>query len=119
MNRWALLEHKILKHNYKEFHYDFLVERGSECLTWKMFQLPTRNGNSVEILNQSNHRLIWLFQDEKELSRNRGFVRRIDYGCYINSASSLNNDQFSLLLDGNLLMGLLQKNGNQCQLTQI
>ena len=117
MNRWSLLEHKIDNLNQHEIHYDFLVENGKDCLTWKMFHLPKKNGSSVEISQQSNHRLIWLFHVEKELSRNRGFVKRIDYGVYINSGINLNNDQFSLLLDGKLLMGLFIKTGNSCKLT--
>ena len=117
MNRWSLLEHKIDKLNQHEIHYDFLVENGKDCLTWKMFHLPKKNGSSVEILQQRNHRLKWLFHVEKELSRNRGFVKRIEYGLYINSGIDLYSDQFSILLDGKLLMGLFIKNGNSCKLT--
>ena len=117
MNRWVLLEHKVFSGNSFDIHYDFLVENGKDCLTWKMFHLPKKNGSSVEILQQSNHRLIWLFHVEKELSRNRGFVKRIDYGLYTNSGIDLYSDQFSILLDGKLLMGLFIKTGNLCKLT--
>tara|TARA_B100000131_G_scaffold273587_1_gene275078 strand:+ start:3104 stop:3457 length:354 start_codon:yes stop_codon:yes gene_type:complete len=117
MNRWALLEHKIFINNYQEIHYDFLVQYGEECLTWKIFQLPKKKGTSVEIINQHNHRLIWLFEKEAELSKDRGHVKRIDYGSYVNQGKELNNEEFSLVLDGQLMMGLFQKIGNMCKLT--
>ena len=116
MNRWVLLKHTIGDLNNHDFHFDFLVEHGNDCLTWKMFKLPKKNGESVEIFDQMNHRLFWLSQNEKKLSRNRGFVKRIDYGFYISSGGKLDTENFSLHLDGQLLLGFLKKSGNLCKL---
>ena len=40
MNKWVLLEHKVYSANTFEIHYDFLVENGLDCLTWKFLKLP-------------------------------------------------------------------------------
>ena len=60
MNKWVLLEHKVYFANSVDIHYDFLVENGIDCLTWKFFKLPLLNQASIEISKQPNHRLIWL-----------------------------------------------------------
>ena len=35
MNKWVLLEHKVHSAKDIDMHYDFLVENGKDCLTWK------------------------------------------------------------------------------------
>ena len=40
MNKWVLLEHKVYSANSLDIHYDFLVENGKDCLTWKFLKLP-------------------------------------------------------------------------------
>ena len=40
MNKWVLLEHKVFFTNSVDIHYDFLVENGIDCLTWKFLKLP-------------------------------------------------------------------------------
>ena len=49
MNKWVLLEHKVYSANSFDFHYDFLVENGIDCLTWKFFKIPLVNQSSIEI----------------------------------------------------------------------
>ena len=49
MNRWVLLEHKVYLANSVDIHYDFLVENGIDCLTWKFLKLPLLNQASIEI----------------------------------------------------------------------
>ena len=39
MNKWVLLEHKVYSANSFDIHYDFLVENGIDCLTWKLLKL--------------------------------------------------------------------------------
>ena len=51
MNKWVLLEHKVYSANSKDIHYDFLVENGIDCLTWKFLKLPLLNQASIEILS--------------------------------------------------------------------
>ena len=82
MNKWVLLEHKVYSANSFDIHYDFLVENGIDCLTWKFLKIPLLNQASVEIIKQPNHRLVWLSRIEHELSDNRGFVKRIDHGIF-------------------------------------
>ena len=40
MNKWVLLEHKVYSAKAIDIHYDFLVENGIVCLTWKFLKLP-------------------------------------------------------------------------------
>ncbi len=80
MNRWVLLEHKILDGNLVDIHYDFLVEDQLDCHTWKFYEIPLINKGFVEIGKQPNHRLVWLSRAEHQLSNNRGLVKRIDNG---------------------------------------
>ena len=79
MKSWVLLEHKVYSEKSSDIHYDFLVENGIDCLTWKFLKLPLLNQASIEIFKQPNHRLVWLTREDHELSGNRGFVKRIDH----------------------------------------
>ena len=106
MNKWVLLEHKVYSPNSLEIHYDFLVENGIDCLTWKLLKLPLLNQASIEISKQTNHRLVWLSRIEHELSDNRGFVKRIDHGIYKTVSDKLHSEHYRFILDGQLLYGL-------------
>ena len=118
MNRWVLLEHKVSLGKLVDIHYDFLVEDELECLTWKFSEIPASNKGSVEIVRQPNHRLVWLSRLEHELSRNGGLVQRIDHGIFIKVTPDLDFQEIKLILDGNLLNGLLEISGNFCKLTK-
>ena len=56
MDKWVLLEHEVYNAKSKDIHYDFLVENGIDCLTWKFLKLPLLNQDPVEIFKQQNHR---------------------------------------------------------------
>ena len=116
MNEWVLLEHKVFTANSVEIHYDFLLENGMDCLTWKFLKLPSFNQASVEIFKQPNHRLIWLSRTEYELSGNRGFVKRIDHGIFKDVSDKLDSQFFRFILDGQVLYGLFEISGNLCRL---
>ena len=118
MNKWVLLEHKVYSDNSLDIHYDFLVENGIDCLTWKFLKLPLLNQSSVEIFKQPNHRLVWLSRIEQELSDNRGFVKRIDHGIFQKISDKLEPEYCRLILDGNLLDGLFEISGNSCRLSK-
>ena len=118
MNKWVLLEHKVLSAKALNIHYDFLVENGKDCLTWKFLKLPLINQASIEIFKQPNHRLVWLSRKEYELSGNRGFVKRIDHGIFKNVADKLDPKFFRFILDGKLLYGLFEISGNSCRLSK-
>ena len=118
MNKWVLLEHKVYFANSVDIHYDFLVENGKDCLTWKFLKLPLLNKASIEIVQQPNHRLIWLSRLEHELSGNRGSVKRIDHGLFKNLSNNLESECFRFILDGKLLCGLFEISGNSCRLSK-
>ena len=118
MDKWVLLEHKVSSANYVDIHYDFLVENGIDCLTWKFSKIPLLNQSSVEIFKQPNHRLIWLSRAEHELSGNRGFVKRIDHGIFKNVSHELDSQFFRFILDGQVLYGLFEIFGNSCRLSK-
>ena len=118
MNKWALLEHKVYSNNSFDIHYDFLVENGMDCLTWKFLKLPLSNQPSVKIFKQPNHRLVWLSREKYELSKNRGFVKRIDHGIFKNVSYKLESEYFQFILDGELLHGLFEISGSSCRLTK-
>ena len=116
MNNWVLLEHKVYSANSFDIHYDFLVENGFDCLTWKFLKLPLLNQSSIEITKQPNHRLVWLSKIEHELSDNRGFVKRIDHGIFKRVSDKLDTEYYRFILDGELLYGLFEISGNSCRL---
>ena len=116
MNKWVLLQHEIDRPDRIENHYDFLIENGKDCLTWKIFEIPKINGPLIEIIKQENHRLIWLYREKYTLSNMRGEVQRTDYGTYDVVGDSLDEENFSLVLNGNILNGILKKKLNLCQL---
>ena len=116
MNKWVLLEHKVYSSNSTDIHYDFLVENGIDCLTWKFLKLPLLNQVSIEISKQPNHRLLWLSRLEHELSGHRGFVKRIDHGIFKNVSDKLDSEFYRFILDGELLYGLFEISGNSCRL---
>ena len=116
MNKWVLLEHKVPSTDSFDIHYDFLVENGMDCLTWKFLKLPVFSQASIEIFKQPNHRLVWLSREEYELSGNRGFVKRIDHGIFKNVADTVDPEYFRLILYGGVLNGLLEISGNSCRL---
>ena len=117
MNKWVLLEHKVYSTNSFDIHYDFLIENGIDCLTWKFLKLPLLNQASIEIFKQPNHRLVWLLRKEYELSENRGFVKRIDHGIFKDVSTKLDSEDFRFILNGELLYGLLEISGNSCRLS--
>ena len=118
MNRWVLLEHKILSSKLLDIHYDFLVEDKLDCFTWKFYEIPLLNKGFVKIGKQPNHRLVWLSRVEYQLSNNRGSVKRIDHGTFSYISHDQDSKDLKIKLDGNLLKGLLTINGNFCQLTK-
>ena len=118
MNRWVLLEHKILDSKLINIHYDFLVEEQSDCLTWKFDEIPLLNKGFVKIVEQPNHRLLWLSRIEYQLSNNRGLVKRIDHGIFSNILHNQDSQELKIILNGKLLNGLFIIDGNFCQLTK-
>ena len=118
MDKWVLLEHEVYNAKSKDIHYDFLVENGIDCLTWKFLKLPLLNQASIKIFKQPNHRLIWLSMIEHELSDNRGFVKRIDHGIFKNVSTNLDSENYRFILDGKLFYGLFEILGDSCRISK-
>ena len=119
MNRWTLLKHERINNEILDVHYDFLLENGEDCKTWKLLVLPIIDGPSVEIFKHSNHRLVWLTIESKLLAHNRGFVKRIDHGIFTPHEVDLESNNFSVILKGKSIKGLFKKIANSCQLISL
>ena len=118
MNRWVLLEHKVIDGKLINIHYDFLVEDKLDCFTWKFHQIPLLNKGFIKISNQPNHRLVWLSRVEYQLSNNRGLIKRIDHGTSSYISHNKDSKELEIILNGKFLRGLLIIKGNFCQLTK-
>ena len=119
MNRWTLLKHERKNNKIRDIHYDFLLENGEDCKTWKLLIFPELDGVSVEILEHSNHRLIYLNIERKLLTNNRGYVQRVDNGTFKSLGVDIDSNNFSIILKGKCINGLFKKNGNLCQLISL
>ena len=119
MNRWTLLKHEIKNNEILDVHYDFLLEHEQGCKTWKLPILPKLDGPSVEIFKHSNHRLIWLTIESKLLTRNRGYVKRVDNGTFKPLGVEIDSNNFSIILKGKFIKGLFKKNANLCKLISL
>ena len=119
MNRWTLLKHKKINNKIHDIHYDFLLENGQDCKTWKLLIFPELDGLPVEIFEHSNHRLIWLTIENKLLTNNRGYVQRVDYGIFKPIGVDIESNNFSIILKGQIINGLFKKNANSCQLISL
>ena len=100
MNRWTLLKHERIDNEIFDVHYDFLLENGKDCETWKLLILPKLDGPSVEIFKHSNHRLVWLTIESKLLTNNRGYVQRVDNGTFKLLGVDIDRNDFSIILEG-------------------
>ncbi len=119
MNRWTLLKHEKINNKILDIHYDFLLENGQDCKTWKLLIFPELDGVSVDIVEHSNHRLIWLTIENKLLTNNRGYVQRVDNGIFKPLGVDINSNNFTIILKGKSINGLFKKNANLCQLVSL
>ena len=119
MNRWTLLKHERTNNEILDVHYDFLIENGEDCKTWKLPILPTLDGPSVEIFKHSNHRLIWLTIESKLLKNNKGYVQRVDNGTFKTIEPDIESNSFSIILEGKFISGLFKKNAKTCRLISL
>ena len=119
MNRWTLLKHEKINNKKLGIHYDFLLENGQDCKTWKLPIFPKLDGPSVEIFKHSNHRLIWLTTESMLLTHNRGYVKKVDNGIFKPLGVSIESHKFSIILKGKLIYGLFKRNANSCQLISL
>ncbi len=109
MNRWTLLRHEKIYNKTLDIHYDFLLENGQDCKTWKLLIFPEMDGVSVDIFEHSNHRLIWLTIESELLTNNRGYVQRVDNGTFKTLGVDIESNNFSIILKGKCINGLFKK----------
>ncbi len=70
----------ILTHDHPSLHWDFLLEQGDSCLTWRLLKSPDLPGAiPTEAIN--DHRLFYL-DYEGPVSGNRGEVTQWDAGTF-------------------------------------
>ena len=119
MNRWTLLKHEKINNEILDIHYDFLLENGQDCKTWKLLIFPELDSKSVDIFEHSNHRLVWLTVESKLLTNNRGFVQRVDRGTFMPLSVDIDSKDFSIILKGESINGLFIKKTNTCQLISL
>jgi hypothetical protein len=82
MPRFALLEHAGAPDDPAGRHFDFLLEAGAACRTWRLLDVPQPGGPPVAALELPPHRLAWLDHVAGEVSGGRGFATRVDAGTY-------------------------------------
>ena len=70
----------ILTHDHPEWHWDFLLEAGQECRTWRLADEPAV-GATIPAEAIADHRLKYLAY-EGPVSGNRGQVTQWDAGGY-------------------------------------
>lgn len=92
----------VLHHDWPAPHFDFLLENEATLLTWRLSAWPLApvgglGVSSVIAERIDNHRSIYL-DYEGPVSQNRGSVRRIDTGTFVEIESTAS--RLVVLLDG-------------------
>ncbi len=93
----------ILTHDFPFAHWDFLLEEGESCRTWRLLSAPDSRG-AVIAERLPDHRLLYLTY-EGPVSGNRGSVSLWDTGTYESITSGAND--FSVKLCGRTLKGIV------------
>lgn len=70
----------ILCHDHPFLHWDFLLEQGESCRTWRLFDPPDSPGD-IPAEAIADHRLMYL-DYEGPVSGHRGTVTRWDAGTF-------------------------------------
>lgn len=70
----------ILSHDHPFPHWDFLLEDGDACKTWRLLTEPSPN-RAVPAEQIADHRLLYL-DYEGPVSGDRGTVTQFDAGCF-------------------------------------
>ena len=99
--RWVLLKHIGSPDDINGIHFDLLLEDKEFCRTWRLRDIPVLNGSYVDSVYIQPHNLYWLDIEEKVVSGNRGFAKRIKQGIFFQSFPSVESSyiNFSLIWD--------------------
>ena len=112
-NRWVLLQHIGSPDDIQGIHFDFLLEDKEFCRTWRFSDIPLLDGPYVDAVHIAPHNLYWLDIDEKVVSGNRGFAKRIKQGIFFQSFPSLESNfiNLSLIWDKSQVDLVIDENG--------
>ena len=92
----------VLEHDHPVTHWDFMLEVGAVLRTWRL-EAPPEPGCPVEAVALFDHRAVYL-DYEGPVSRNRGTVRRWDWGTFTWVEDTA--VRVAVMLDGMHLHGL-------------
>ena len=93
-----MLKHIGSPDDIQGIHFDFLLEAKEFCRTWRLSDIPLLDGPSVDSVCIAPHDLYWLDIEEKVVSGNRGFAKRIKQGIFLKSFSSVESSSINLSL---------------------
>ena len=92
----------VLRHDHPFLHWDFLLEQGESCRTWRLMKAPDATddipGEAI-----ADHRLMYL-DYEGPVSGDRGTVTQWDAGTFEWLANG--DDLVEVRLSGRKLLGL-------------
>ena len=96
-----MLKHIGSPDDLKGIHFDLLLEDKEFCRTWRLSDIPLLNGPHVDSVYIAPHNLYWLDIEEKVVSGNRGFAKKIKQGIFLQSLPSVESSfiKLSLLWD--------------------
>ena len=102
----------ILTHDHPSLHWDFLLEQGESCRTWRLMKSPDTPGD-IPAEGLADHRLMYL-DYEGPVSGDRGTVTRWDAGTFEWLANG--DELVEVRLTGRKLIGLarLQREDDSC-----
>ena len=114
--RWVLLKHIGSPDDMKGIHFDLLLEDKEFCRTWRLSDIPLLNGPYVDSVCTTPHNLYWLDLEEKAVSGNRGFAKRIKHGVFWQSLPSVDSSSINLSLIWDKLEVELVIDENGCRI---
>lgn len=91
----------ILTHDHPFLHWDFLLEQGASCRTWRLLQSPDSTSR-IPAEAIADHRLLYL-DYEGPVSGDRGHVTRWDCGTFEYQCQQ--SDKVIVLLHGRQIRG--------------
>ena len=94
----------ILTHDHPSLHWDFLLENGSSCRTWRLLK-PPDTPSEIPAEAIADHRLMYL-DYEGPVSGDRGMVTQWDTGTFEWLANG--DDLVEVRLVGRRLTGLVR-----------
>ena len=112
--RWVLLKHIGCPDDKQGIHFDLLFEDKEYCRTWRLSDIPLLDGPYVDCVSISPHNLYWLDIEEKAVSGNRGFAKRIKQGILLQSFPSAESTSITLSLIWDKLEADLVIDENGC-----